>query len=74
MFIGVGKNMNEKISEVIRQSEVSIMDTKCFKGHVDIEHLIELVVEECGRATFNYLHNGGSEYYLISSLREHFKV
>lgn len=66
--------MKERLSDWIEKSEVSIMDNKCFKGHIDIERLVELVVEECGRATFNYLNEGGSQYYLISNLREHFKI
>lgn len=40
----------------------------------DLERFAELLIEECGRATFNYLNEGGSEYHLISNLREHFKL
>ena len=66
--------MNEKISDLIDEAGVSIIHNKCFKGHIDIEKFAELIIEECGRATFNYLNDGGSQYTLISNLRQHFNI
>ena len=39
--------MTDKIYELIKQSEVSIGDIKCFTGHIDIDKFAELIVREC---------------------------
>jgi hypothetical protein len=39
--------MTDKIYELIKQSEVSIGDIKCFTGHIDINKFTELIVREC---------------------------
>ena len=38
--------MNEKISDLIKQSEVSIMSNKCFKGYIDIEKFSQLLIND----------------------------
>lgn len=46
MCFGVEEKMNEKISSLIEQSEVSIMDSKCFKGYIDIEKFSRLLIDD----------------------------
>jgi hypothetical protein len=39
--------MNDKIYELIQQSEVSIGHPRCFSGYIDINKFAELIVREC---------------------------
>jgi len=63
--------MTDKIYELIKQSEVSIGDIKCFTGHIDIDKFAELIVKEC-------LHNmencDGDLDFAIWKTKEHFGV
>ena len=38
----------------------------------DVERLIDLVIEECGRVAFNHILADGSFYYINTVLRNHF--
>jgi hypothetical protein len=39
--------MNERIYNLIKQSEVSIGSIRHFNGHIDINKFAELIVREC---------------------------
>ena len=39
--------MNERIYNLINQSEVSISSVRHFNGHIDINKFAELIVREC---------------------------
>jgi ribonuclease D len=60
--------MTDKIYELIKQSEVSIGDIKCFTGHIDIDKFAELIVQECIDTAF---HKGHPD---LEFLLKHFGV
>jgi hypothetical protein len=41
--------MNERIYNLIKQSEVSISSTRHFNGHIDINMFAQLIVQECAK-------------------------
>jgi hypothetical protein len=67
--------MNERIYNLIKQSEVSISSVRHFNGHIDINKFAELIVRECANVANQHMeHNEGTDYNVGGKIKQHFGV
>lgn len=66
--------MNQKISELIRRSEVSISHLRAYHGHIDIEKFAQLIVGECIAKIEEAAEHSPELYGVALDLQEHFGI
>jgi hypothetical protein len=72
--------MNDKLFDLLQQSEVNVTHVKHFNGHINIERFAELIIRECAsiaRSTNLEEVEGGDSAVLRAAseqIKEHFGV
>ena len=67
--------MNDKLINLLRQSEVDITHLKHFKGHIDIEKFAELIVRECEKVSLQSSHRDDDMGSIIAgNIKKHFGI
>jgi hypothetical protein len=70
--------MNERIYNLIKQSEVSISSVRHFNGHIDINKFAELIIRECIHVAYHKMTiqklDGVRPSVVCDAIKEHFGV